>query len=106
VLSASLSFDVLRDKRTEFVSAVTHVVRTIRWTTGCLGCQLVSDCERPNSFTLRSEWDNRLSLDRHLASPEFQILEGTRFLLYQGPTLSIDEIVSRGRHPEPVRHFE
>jgi quinol monooxygenase YgiN len=106
VLIASLSFDVRPEKRGEFASAVAQVVETIRWSTGCLGCRLVSDCESPDTFTFVSEWDNRRYLDRYLASAEFQILEGTRFLLRQGPTLSIDEVVSRGRHPGPVRHFE
>jgi quinol monooxygenase YgiN len=104
VFIASLSFDVQADKWGEFVSAVTHVAHTIRWSAGCLGCRLVCDCESPNAFTLLSEWDNRAYLDRYLASAEFQILEGTRFLLRDGPNLSIDEVVSRGRRPSPVRH--
>jgi quinol monooxygenase YgiN len=103
VLIASLSFDVRPQKRGEFVSAVNHILQTIRWTAGCLGCRLVSDCENPNVFILFSEWDSRTFLDGYLASPEFQILEGTRYLLRDGPGLSIDEVVSRGRHPGPVR---
>jgi quinol monooxygenase YgiN len=106
VLIASLSFDVRSEKRGEFVSTLAHVVESIRWSTGCLGCRLVSDCENPGTFTFVSEWANRRYLDRYLASSEFQILEGTRFLLRHGPTLSIDEVVSRGAHPGPVRHFE
>lgn len=100
MLIASLSFEVHSDKRTEFVGAVNHIVQTLRWFAGCLGCRLVSDCENPNQFTLFSEWDNRTFLDRYLASPEFQILEGTRFLLREGPALSIDEVVARGRLPQ------
>jgi quinol monooxygenase YgiN len=103
VLIAALTFDVRPQKRGEFVSAVGHILQTIRWTAGCLGCRLVSDCENPNLFTLFSEWDSRTFLDGYLASPEFQILEGTRYLLRDGPALSIDEVVSRGRHPGPVR---
>jgi len=103
VLIASLSFDVRPDKRGEFVSAVNHILQTIRWTAGCLGCRLVSDCEHPNHFTLSSEWDSRAFLDQYLGSTEFQILEGTRYLLRDGPGLSIDEVVSRGRLPGPVR---
>jgi quinol monooxygenase YgiN len=106
VLIACLSFDVRPDKRGEFLSAVMQVVHTIRWSEGCLGCRLVGDCEYPTLFTLFTEWDSRLYLDRHLASAEFQILEGTRYLLHVGPFLTIDEVVSRGRFPSPVRHFE
>ena len=106
MLIAALSFDVLAEKRREFTSTALHVLQTIRWSAGCLGCRLVSDCEAPNVFSLICEWDNRLYLDRYLASAEFQILEGTRFLLRDGPRLSIDEVVSRGRHPRPVHHFE
>jgi quinol monooxygenase YgiN len=105
VLIAALTFDVQPEKRLEFTGAVTHIVQTIRWSAGCLGCRLVSDCENRNVFTFFSEWDSRPYLDRFLASPEFQILEGTRFLLRDGPSLSIDEVISRGRHPGPLRHF-
>jgi len=63
----------------------------------------LSDCENPNSFTLFSEWDSRSFLDGYLSSPQFQILEGTRYLLRDGPDLSIDEVVSRGRFPGPIR---
>ena len=104
VLIASLSFDVRPDKRGEFVSAVNHIVQTIRWSAGCLGCRLVADCENPNLFTLTTEWDSDDFLDRYLDSAEFQILEGTRFLLRDGPGLSIDEVVSRGRPRGPLRH--
>jgi quinol monooxygenase YgiN len=105
VLIAALTFDVQPEKRFEFRGAVTHVVQTIRWSAGCLGCRLVSDCENRNLFTLIAEWDSRPYLDRFLASAEFQILEGTCFLLRSGPSLSIDEVISRGRHPGSVRHL-
>jgi quinol monooxygenase YgiN len=103
VLIASLSFEVQPEKRGEFVSAVNHILQSIRWTAGCLGCRLVSDCENPNLFTLSSEWDGREFLDGYLLSTEFRILEGTRYLLSDGPSLSIDEVVSRGRLPGPAR---
>jgi quinol monooxygenase YgiN len=104
VLIASLSFDVRPDKRGEFVSAVNRIVQSVRWSQGCLGCRLVTDCENPNLFTLLSEWDSETFLERYFASTEFQILEGTRFLLRDGPGLSIDEVVSRGRPRGPLRH--
>lgn len=103
MLIASLSFNVQPDKRGEFVSAVNHIMQALRWSSGCLGCRLMSDCENPNSFTLFSEWDSRSFLDGYLSSPQFQILEGTRYLLRDGPDLSIDEVVSRGRFPGPIR---
>jgi quinol monooxygenase YgiN len=102
VLIAALTFDVQPEKRLEFLDAVICLVRTIRWSTGCLGCRLVSDCENPNLVTLVSDWDSRVYLDRFVASAEFRILEGTRFLLRAGPNLSIDEVISRGRHPGPA----
>jgi quinol monooxygenase YgiN len=106
VLIVALSFDVRPEHQREFVSAVTHVACAIRWAPGCLGCRLVADCESPTLFTLYSEWDGRPFLNRHLASPEFQVLTGTKFLLRSGPTLTIDEVVSYGRHPGPVRSLE
>ena len=97
VLIASISFDVTPAKRAEFVSAASRIVQTLRWSSGCLGCRLLADCEDPNVFTLVSEWDNATFVDRYLSSTEFQILEGMHFLLRDGPHLSIDEVVSRGR---------
>lgn len=105
MLIVTLTFDVRPDKRTEFLGAATRVVQLVRWSTGCLGCRLVTDCENDNLITFISEWDRRSYLDLFLASPEFQVLEGTRFLLQQGPTLAIDEVISRGRQPGPVGHF-
>jgi quinol monooxygenase YgiN len=90
---------VRADKRAEWVSAVTQVLDTMRWSTGCLGCRLFTECENPNMFMLTSEWDNRGFLEAHLESHEFQILEGTSFLLRSGPALVVDEVVARARIP-------
>jgi quinol monooxygenase YgiN len=100
MLIAALTFDVRPDKRTELVSAVTEVLSTMRWSSGCLGCRLLADCENPNLFVLTSEWDDRSYLEAHLGSPEFQILEGTSFLLRNGPSLLVDEVVARARIPK------
>jgi quinol monooxygenase YgiN len=100
MLIASLTFDVRTDKREELLSAVTQVLETMRWAAGCLGCRLLADCENPNLFVLTSEWDNRAYLDAHLESREFQILEGTSFLLRGGPALVVDEVVARARIPK------
>lgn len=104
MLIASLVFDVQADKRTEFLSAVGHIVESLRWSQGCLGCRLLSDCENQNLFTMMSEWDNRVFLEQYLASTEFAILEGTRILLRDRPSLSIDEVLSRGRVPRRIGH--
>jgi quinol monooxygenase YgiN len=100
MLIASLTFDVRTETRVELVSAVTQVLDTMRWAAGCLGCRLFADCENPNLFMLTSEWDNRAYLDAHLESREFQILEGTSFLLRSGPSLVVDEVVARARIPK------
>jgi quinol monooxygenase YgiN len=103
MLIASLVFDVLPDKRAEFMSAVSQIVESLRSSQGCLSCRLVSDCENDNLFVMTSEWDGRTFLDRYLASKEFSVLEGTRILLTDGPELSIDELLSRRRSPRPRR---
>jgi quinol monooxygenase YgiN len=103
MLIASLVFDVLPDKRAEFVSAVGEIVESLRSSQGCLACRLVTDCENDNLFVMTSEWDGRTFLDRYLSSAEFSILEGTRILLSDGPELSIDELLSRRRSPRPRR---
>lgn len=101
MLIASLLFNVQPDKRAEFVSAIPDILEAVRSSHGCLGCRLVSDCENEFVFVITSEWDNRVYLDRYLASAEFEILEGTRILLRDGPSLSVDEVLSRRRVPRP-----
>ncbi len=103
MLIASLVFNVQPDKRAEFVSAVEDILHALRSSKGCLGCRLVYDYEVEDIFVMTSEWDNRMYLDRYLASPEYQILEGTRILLRDGPSLTVDEVVSRLRTPRPKR---
>ena len=103
MLIASLVFNVQPDKRTEFVSAVEDILDKLRSSQGCLGCRLVHDHEVEDVFVMTSEWDNRLCLDRYLASPEHHILEGTRILLRDGPSLTVDEVLSRWRTPRPKR---
>src|SRR5688572_1798652 len=68
MLIASLVFDVLPDKRAEFMSAVGQIVESLRSSQGCLACRLVSDCENANLFVMTSEWDGKTFLDRYLAS--------------------------------------
>jgi quinol monooxygenase YgiN len=101
MLIASLLFDVQPAKRNEFVSAVGDLLDAVRSAHGCLGCRLVSDCENENVFLVLSEWDQTDCLERHFASAEFKILEGTRILLRDGPALSVDEVLSRRRAPRP-----
>jgi quinol monooxygenase YgiN len=56
---ASLVFDVLPDKRTEFVSAVGGWLDRLRAAQGCLGCRLAADFENQNVFVMTSEWDGK-----------------------------------------------
>ncbi len=98
---ASLKFNVRPDKREEFKGAAEDILERVRSQRGCLGCFLRSDCENECLFVLTCEWDTLPLLERSLASPEIQILEGTRFLLRDGPELSIDEVLSRRRTPRP-----
>ena len=102
MLIASLRFDVLPAKRQEFLSAVVDIVHTVRASHGCLACRFVSDCEHDNIFLLVSEWEQSLWLDRHLGSPEFKILRGTRILLREGPSLSVDEVLTRRDERRPA----
>jgi quinol monooxygenase YgiN len=103
MLIASLMFNVRPDKRGEFVGAAEDFLERLRSWQGCLGCRLVSDCENEDVFVMMSEWDSGPFLDQYLASPEFQIIEGTRILLRDGPSLSVDEVLSRRREPRPKR---
>lgn len=93
VLIAALTFEVRSAKRGEFVSAVTHLLQAIRWSAGCRDCRLLRDCENRNMYLLVSEWEEVVSLQGFLGSPEFDVLEGTGFLLQNGPRLTIDQVV-------------
>ena len=103
MLIASLVCEVRSEKHREFVGAATQLLERLRRQRGCLGCRLMVDYENPNVMTLFSEWDSADFLDDYLESGEFKILEGARFLLRDGPRLSVDEVISRGRFPDPRR---
>jgi quinol monooxygenase YgiN len=100
---ASLVFDVLPEKRTEFVSAARGWLDALRTAQGCLGCRLAADVENPNVFVMTSEWDAKAFLDHYLSSSDFKVVAGTRILLSDGPSLSVDEVLSRRRMPRPRR---
>jgi quinol monooxygenase YgiN len=100
---ASLVFDVLPDKRSEFVSAVGGWLDALRTMQGCLSCRLAADFENQNVFVMTSEWDGKPCLDQYLLSGDFKVVEGTRILLADGPSLSVDEVLSRRRTPRPRR---
>ena len=103
MLIASLICEVHPEKQREFVSAATRLLDRLRRQRGCLGCRLMFDCENPNVVALISEWDQPDFLEEYLESGEFHILEGARFLLRDGPRLSVDEVISRGRFPDSRR---
>jgi quinol monooxygenase YgiN len=106
MFTASVVFDVQPDKRGELLSAIGGIVPAVRGTPGCGRCRLVCDCENQHVLVLISEWDNRVFLETYLASREFRVLEGARFLLRDGPSVSIDEVLWRRElaHPWNGKH--
>jgi quinol monooxygenase YgiN len=87
------------EKKSELHASLGDLMDRTRWMPGCLGCRLVSASEDPCSLTLIHEWSDRVGLDRFLASAEYRVLRGMRFLMDEEPRLAVDDVVMRARIP-------
>lgn len=69
------------DKKKEFLQTVKLLAHQISNEKGCMVCRIYQDVESQNNLLIRSEWNNREALGRHLQSDRFRILLGAISLL-------------------------
>jgi quinol monooxygenase YgiN len=97
VLVASIACRVRPGKQAEFRSASERLMMQTRHMAGCLECRLAADPADPQSLTLIFEWFDRKAHERFVASNEYGVLKGMRFLMTAPPVVVVDEIIARER---------
>jgi len=87
---------VKKSKHDEFLKTLTTLKKRFSQARGCIAYHLGRDLENENSFQLISEWRTQEDYDKHLNSPEFEVLQGAIQILTLMPQvriLKIDEVV-------------
>lgn len=76
-----LTMNVLPEKQKEVMQTLLSIIDLTGKDNGCLSCNLLSDMEDKNIYTLIEEWETREDLERHIGSERFSVLLGTKSLL-------------------------
>lgn len=84
-----ITMNVLPEKQLEFTQTLLSFIEPTRKETGCLGYAVFCDIEDQHKFSLQEEWETRQDLDRHINSPRFGVLLGSKTLLCKTPTIWI-----------------
>jgi len=64
-------FELLPEKRDEFVALAKELVPRERTTPGCLNFDIFEDITTPNRFLMLEEWESSEALEAHTATEEF-----------------------------------
>ena len=72
--------NVLPEKQKEVLQTLLSMIEP-PGNDGCLSYEIFCDIDDKNVFSLISEWQSRLQLNRHMSSDRFSVLLGTRSLL-------------------------
>ena len=93
VLNVTLT--ALPEKRRELEQTLLSMVTRIRKVAGCEEAGAYRDLKNENRFFVLSRWELREKLDAYLRSDKFSALWGTRILLSEPPSASIDAVSRR-----------
>ena len=93
VLNVTLT--ALPEKRRELKQTLLSMVTRIRQMAGCEEAEGYRDLKNENRFFVLSRWELREKLDAYLRSNNFSALLGTRILLSEPPSVSIDALSRR-----------
>jgi quinol monooxygenase YgiN len=81
LIIAIKKFNVLPEKRQEFLQTFHGFVKITRQKEGCASCRLYKDLEDRNAFGLVEEWQTPESLENHLQSDDAAVVTAiTNFL--------------------------
>jgi quinol monooxygenase YgiN len=78
-----------------FLSSVGALLEPTRVLPDCIACQLYSDIEDPNAFTLVEEWASQAALDRHLTSSAYKRLVAAIELSTRPPAIRFYQVAQR-----------
>jgi quinol monooxygenase YgiN len=97
VLIGSLTCHVKPEHEAEFLDSAGTLLERARRFNGCLACRLVNEHPDPCAYVLITEWADRSSLNRFVASREFQILRGMQILMRDAVSFVVDDVLTRAR---------
>jgi quinol monooxygenase YgiN len=87
-----IQFDVLAQKRTEFVQTITRMIVPTRSERGCLAHHLSQDIKEENRFFIVQRWQDQADLDRYWRSDLFGAFLGSFHLLDKPPDIKIHAV--------------
>lgn len=87
-----ITMNVFLDKQKEVMQTLLSMIEPTENVKGCLSCQVFSDIEEKNVFSLVEEWETREDLDDHIKSDRFSVLLGTKSLLCEPPQIQIHTV--------------
>lgn len=97
MLMSMIQVEVKKDKRDELMNTLTALAKRFTRAQGCISFQLVQDLENENLFQLIGEWRSQEDYDKHVNSPEYEVLQGAIQILGFRPevrVLKVDEDVT------------
>jgi quinol monooxygenase YgiN len=81
--------EVKKNKFEEFLNTLTTLKKRFSQSRGCIGYHLGRDLENENLFQLIGEWRTQEDYDKHVNSPEFEILQGAIRVLGLTPQVRV-----------------
>jgi len=76
MLISMIQVEVKKNKRDEFLNTLMTLAKRFNHARGCIAFHLARDLENENLFQLIGEWRTQQNYDKHLNSPEFEVLQG------------------------------
>ena len=92
-----LTCHVKPEHESEFLASASTLLERARRFNGCLACRIVAEQPHATSYLLITEWTDRATFDRFVASREFHILRGMHFLMRDEFSLVVDDVLTRAR---------
>ena len=78
-----IAMNVFPEKQMEVMQTLLSMIGPTGKEMGCLSHAVFCNIEDKNSFSLLQEWETREDLEHHIASRRFNVLLGTKALLFE-----------------------
>ena len=89
MLISIIHVEAKKSKRDEFLNTLTALGKRFNQSSGCIAYHLGRDLENENLFQLVGEWQTQEDYDKHVNSPEFEVLQGAIRILGLTPQVRI-----------------
>jgi quinol monooxygenase YgiN len=97
VLVTMTHVEIKENKGDEFVEAMKMLIDRFRRAKGCIGYRLNRDLENENAYELIGEWQSLEDCERHLSSPDFEVLQGAITVLGKTSQTQIMNLEKEGK---------